>query len=253
VSGAIQARGWFHAERATRFARAMAALGVAACGTSASAQSTSPPGSRPGTLRPVDQGVADLGPLGIGRQSLQRDLRTSDDFQNLYSFQRTDVFGRQETLFFRRAGAITAVFPRSAYVPTRRGLAPTIPAGTIFYLGDPPEPPGPRARESDEKPPHFVDNAAPSAAMPAPGATRLVLEAPPAMLAPPTDEAMPEVAMEALMARSQANRVAALQAGELSPPPPSIWQDEAYRGERMVQLLRRAVERPTRVAPSDQP
>jgi hypothetical protein len=48
-------------------------------------------------------------------------------------------FDRGERYLTRSSGAINAVFPRSSYVPTQSGFVPEIPAGTIFYIGDPVE------------------------------------------------------------------------------------------------------------------
>lgn len=78
----------------------------------------------------VDQGVADVGPLSTSLQHLKThvDLRRESGFERVY---RDDASGR----FFRFDGAIGASFPRSSYVATRDGVFPTIPAGTVFHIG----------------------------------------------------------------------------------------------------------------------
>ncbi len=193
---------------------------------------------RPGTLQPVDQGVADRDPLSVGRQSLQRDLRTSDDFRNLYTFDRRDVFGARESMFFRRSGAVTAVFPRSAYVQTRRGTFPAIPAGTVFYLGEPPELVRPRTRGAEIVSPNYVNLSASKDATPRWGVERQALEVAAPKFEAHRADAVPGPAQNALLAQSEAMREAMR--------PNSIWQDDAYRAERASLLLRRAVERPTK-------
>ncbi len=197
-----------------------------------------PSPARPGTLQPIDQGIADRGPLSVGRQSLQRDLRTSDDFRNLYTFDRRDVFGARESMFFRRSGAVTAVFPRSAYVQTRRGTFPAIPAGTVFYLGEPPELVRPRTRGADVVSPNFVNLSASHDAAPRWGVERQALEVATPKFEAHRADAVPGPAQNALLAQSETLRE--------SMKPHSIWQDDQYRSERASLLLRRAMERPTK-------
>ncbi len=87
----------------------------------------------------VDAGTSDVGPLAESLRLVPVDLRVSDGFESVFSV--TDEDGRER--FYRRDGAILAVFPRSDYVLTGFGPVAAIPAGTWFLIGDPT---GPEAR-----------------------------------------------------------------------------------------------------------
>lgn len=84
----------------------------------------------PRDLDPVEQGFHDVEPLMIDARNLTRQLRDPANFEQVYA-----VPGRDD-LFMRIHGGLIAVFPRSVYVPTRRGGVPVIPPGTRFYIGD---------------------------------------------------------------------------------------------------------------------
>jgi len=77
----------------------------------------------------VQQGVEDLGPLGESFEVPMSDLRVPTGFDRVY---RAPGGG-----LMRINGAIHAVFPRSEYVATPRGVTPIVPAGAVFYLGEP--------------------------------------------------------------------------------------------------------------------
>jgi hypothetical protein len=97
----------------------------------------------PGLTR-VEEGVADVGPLSMSQRLVPVDLRTPTGFQGVYQFQRAVPFGKAETMYARASGGLWATFPRSVYVAAPGGLAPEIPAGTVFMIGRPPEYAAPR-------------------------------------------------------------------------------------------------------------
>ena len=128
-----------HMPRALCFTPALITAALVAAGE-ADAQSTpSTPGQQSTGngigIRSIDAGIEDVGPLGQSLQLQPIDMRESTNFSRVYGLN--DGSGR----FVRRDGAINAVFNRSDYtaVRTRGGavVVPLVPAGTIFYIGDP--------------------------------------------------------------------------------------------------------------------
>jgi hypothetical protein len=83
-------------------------------------------------LNPVDQGFADVGPLSASSRVVPLDLRVPSGFDRVYRLGSSRPGGER---FARMSGGVTAVFPRSQYVPTADGYASTTPAGTVFYIG----------------------------------------------------------------------------------------------------------------------
>lgn len=79
--------------------------------------------------RLVDQGWEDIDPLARSLFHARPDLRSATGFG--------DVFDLGDGRFARVDGGLVAVFPRSTYVGTLDGLVPTIPPGTVFYIGTP--------------------------------------------------------------------------------------------------------------------
>lgn len=159
----------------------------------------------------VEPGIADTDPARKGLRSLRTDLRTPSGFENVYRLDSTDAFGRTTSSFMRIDGATYAVFPRSVYVPTRAGLMPQIPPGTVFHIGAPPVPP------SEDRPaagPTLVnlsiDTRVNTAAPAAPPSARTPETAPP----PPKKSAAPD-----------------------AQEPPSIFSSETYRQQRMTDIL----------------
>jgi hypothetical protein len=116
-------------------------IALAAVVASATAQEV-PPG-----LTPVEQGVADVDPLSTSLRSLQVDLRIPAGFETVYHGAREDRFGQRSGFFARISGGITAVFPLSRYSIVPGGIEPEVPAGTVYYLGDPPQTWMPEQRE----------------------------------------------------------------------------------------------------------
>ncbi len=87
-------------------------------------------------LEAVDAGTEDVSPLGESLRMVPIDMRVNDAFTRIYRLDGVDGW---EDQFARREGALTAVFPRSVYVPSSLGVGIAIPAGTVFIIGDPPE------------------------------------------------------------------------------------------------------------------
>lgn len=90
-----------------------------------------PPVSPQPPRKPVDPAVGDVSPLSASFRDMRVDLRQPVGFEHVYR-----VPGRDD-LLMRSSGALSAVFPQSAYVRTSAGLLAVIPAGTVFYIGDP--------------------------------------------------------------------------------------------------------------------
>jgi len=109
----------------------LGSLAIGVVGTGALAQED--PWS---SLDAVDAGTADVGPLSESLIVVPIDMRVSDGFERIYRLNGVEGW---EDQFARRDGAITAVFPRSVYLPQSLGGGVAIPAGTVFYIGDPPE------------------------------------------------------------------------------------------------------------------
>jgi hypothetical protein len=90
-------------------------------------------GSAPGwMLERVDPGVGDVDPLRASLRDLSVDLRASGDFSAPYRLQGD---ASADDRFVRFGGGTTAVFPRSVYTSTRRGVVAEVPPGTVFYIG----------------------------------------------------------------------------------------------------------------------
>lgn len=101
-------------------------------------------------LQRVEAGHADVSELAAPGRLLPSDLREPTDFQAVYRLTRRGPAGEYHS-FARASGGITAVFPRSVYVPTAGGLSADIPPGTVFYIGaipDADDPQPDRARQA---------------------------------------------------------------------------------------------------------
>lgn len=87
-------------------------------------------------LERINPNLTDVNPMAVDMKvDGSRDLRRPIGFSELYAFTNE----RGEEMFARRDGAVTAVFPRSTYVRTRRGSVATVPPGTLFIIGEPTE------------------------------------------------------------------------------------------------------------------
>lgn len=95
------------------------------------------------TLTRVEQNVADVDPLGVSFRQLSTDLRQPTGFRDVFRIDNANLDGPRygysnpshATMLARVDGAVTAVFPQSVYMPTRKGSVAMIPPGTIFYIG----------------------------------------------------------------------------------------------------------------------
>lgn len=125
---------------ATAMRSCSAAIVLLACASSAHAQRA------PEGWQMIDAGRADRGPLATSARRVPIDLRVPLSFDRVYrvpgSTTGVQVPGAAagEELYARISGGLTAVFPRSEYVATKRGTAAIIPPGTIFYIGALPKP-----------------------------------------------------------------------------------------------------------------
>lgn len=79
----------------------------------------------------LQQGHQDVDPLARSLLRQPTDLRAPSAFESVY-----DLGGGR---LARIDGGLYAVFPRSTYTMDAQGVLPTIPPGTIFYIGAPPE------------------------------------------------------------------------------------------------------------------
>ncbi|MBL8761093.1 MAG: hypothetical protein JNL50_07300 [Phycisphaerae bacterium] len=171
-------------------------------------------------LEPVEQGGQDANPLAAPARMQPLDLRLPLGFDRVY---RVVEPGRSplNQRYARSSGALTAVFPRSQYTPTRDGVVPEIPAGTVFYIGDLPE-------DVFSSPPPGVRR----------GPTYLDLSA---RAAPPAGEASTDAgraARDGALGRS-ADRVVRRDPIE-RPSPESIMTDDGFRVARVCELIDRA-------------
>ncbi|MFN0131750.1 MAG: hypothetical protein ACKVW3_04335 [Phycisphaerales bacterium] len=87
----------------------------------------------PAGARPVEAGLSDTNPQASPGRNVPLDLRQPTGFSTVYQL-KTDSHGGQ--VFMRIDGGTTAVFPRSVYQSSGGGgLVPSIPPGTVFYVG----------------------------------------------------------------------------------------------------------------------
>ncbi len=102
-------------------------------------------------LIPVEQGVEDISPVAEGLRYVDPRSTQQPSFDQLWRLRGTDYFVRVD-------GALHAVFRRSDYQTTARGVHVAVPADTVFYIGVPTDllPPGDpgQGRAWPEQPPH---------------------------------------------------------------------------------------------------
>ena len=159
-------------------------------------------------LKPVDQGFEDQGPLAASRRLAPTDLRAPSAFDRVF---RVTNGGRDTGSFARVQGALVAVFPRSQYNLTSKGLSIPTPAGTVFHIGAPRDPgpgTGPKSPIGSAPRPSIGD--------------RLDTRVAPPVLERPT---VPRPVARA------------------SDAPLSLFTDETYRARRVASLLDRALGR----------
>ena len=180
------------------------ACGVALCAASAHAQ-----------LRLLDPTLGDVGPGSTSLREPRADLRQPAAFERVYALP-----GVHQSLV-RFDSGIAAVFARSEYTQTSRGLIATIPAGTVFYIGKLPE--------------SLSKLAAPT--------TRSGLSA----AAPAAFSAAAERAPSGSSAAASSAKKVDLRADklpEVQALPASIWGSEGERSRRLDQLLGQGTTRP---------
>lgn len=160
-------------------------------------------------FRQIEAGFDDLSPNAAGNRLMPVDFRSPMGFERVY-----EIVGSSH-LLARRAGAVTAVFDRSVYAGD---ATPSVPPGTVFYLGSLP-----------------VDLGAPG----------LFAQAR-RRLAPGSawsrDQADGRAAPTTLGAHQPLDlRLDAAREPESGPPPTgparSMWTSEAYRQQRVGELL----------------
>jgi hypothetical protein len=107
---------------------AAAVAGVAAVAMAGVAQAQ--PGLSQPPWRRLQQGFEDVEPLARSLAIQPVDFRAPVGFE--------DVYDLGDGRLARIDGGLIAVFPRSTYVRDASGVYPTIPPGTVFYVGMPP-------------------------------------------------------------------------------------------------------------------
>ncbi|HRQ76909.1 MAG TPA: hypothetical protein PK098_13425 [Phycisphaerales bacterium] len=219
-----------------RFGHCAALAAAILCASAAHGQTTRPerlePPALPGGLIPVDPVVEDVGALSLSLRTLERGLQHPSAFNRVY---RMPGFGNQ---FVRVDGGLYAVFPQSAYAPSREGAVPLIPGGTEYYMGDP-------------------TGAAYRPANGTLGPPRAITAVPMGIRIDSRIDVSPEPLAESPRARvrpgSESNRATEVREvpGVIEPiEPPSqkplnvpgtMFGDEDYRAARLLELLSRAV------------
>jgi hypothetical protein len=86
---------------------------------------------RPSKLEVLDQGLADVGPLGSSLRDLPADATSAP-----VGFQRVYRDPSDPERLMRGNGALRAIFPFSQYRQTRRGQVVLLPSATTFRIGD---------------------------------------------------------------------------------------------------------------------
>lgn len=91
-------------------------------------------------LKPVEQAVGDLGPLVVSLRDVSQGLEMPMGFFKVYEtpgyMESAKKPGEQpERRFMRADGALAALYDRSSYIPTKKGLIPDIPESTIWVIG----------------------------------------------------------------------------------------------------------------------
>ncbi len=188
--------------------------------------------------RPLVEGAEDVGPLRTSLRVLQPIAREDADFESVY------VVPQRADLLMRRSGGVTVVFRRSRYLQTRDGVVAVMPAGAVFFIGEPapealaahfPPPAGPMGADGSAP-------AVPSARSPA-GPTRAATFLPAAR----AGEARPGAPRTR---PADANRHVQPEGKAASPPPrPTVWTSELYRRQRLAEILQHPARKSGRRLP----
>ncbi|MFN7021373.1 MAG: hypothetical protein ACK4WH_08620 [Phycisphaerales bacterium] len=97
------------------------------------------PRPAPPTFTPVDPGVVDMASNAASLRIIQIDQRIPTGFDQVYQVSPSSALGArgERPIFARKSGALTALFPRADYKRVGGGLlAPVIPPGTRFVIGE---------------------------------------------------------------------------------------------------------------------
>jgi len=232
----------------------------------------------PGPLKPLDQNVSDVSPLSASFRDTSIDLRQPSGFQNVFR-----VPGKND-LLMRINGGIYAVFPQSEYAKRDNRVVPLIPAGTVFYIGQPavtaqaepiklPPPQmvlsgvgmnlvqGELGREIDThviEPQHDIDRyRAASAYLAGPHAPDQLTLSQMLPMRPQDDLATRSTATALPLSQpkpvnaQQESQATALQAKADAHSSTTILNDAEFRMRRIDELLHRAAESAKRKSPSD--
>ena len=168
-------------------------------------------------LQRLDESYQDTGPLRTSLLLQPIDLRQPLGFEDVFRLPGSGKADRHA----RISGGLTAVFPRSAYVNTEKGRIAIVPAGTIYYIGS-------------------VPAEAPIA--------RAVVEASEAMRSD-TRASAPAAGERVAGRESRASKQSQVSDNKRDTTvnsPPGIMTDEAYRRERVSELLQQAAAVPQR-------
>lgn len=251
-----------------------AALRLIACGLAITAgaagtlASSAPPAGPTNTpppsniLIPIEQNVEDANHLAVSQRLLPVDLRAPTNFEHVYriptSGPNTPAWAQTQPMFARASGALTAIFPQSSYVPTRRGLAAEIPAGTVFTLTDPTKFLNPQSQSSALNNTHSSDTSPnqpaaarpPGRAVPLSAREQLTVSTPEGSgpnassfraQSAAVRSQLPAAQPTAPALRSTATNLHADERGELRAPPKpegvSLWNNDTFRQQRVADLL----------------
>lgn len=202
------------------------------------------PGVRVPTIydRPIDQGIADRDELATSLRQMPGSMREDRNFEYLWVLESNPDY------LYRKDGGLTAVFPASEYALTRQGTMIVVPAGTIYYIGEPTTPPAPPQ-------PGLINAAAASTTgEPRLSGTRIDPEPAPDRLEaiPPAEKITPQIAatperrvITPQLANEALNTIPEAVTDEL---PPELREDEhtmsneAYRRLRLRNLTIRLAE-----------
>ena len=91
-------------------------------------------------LQAVEQAVGDLGPLEHPLRDVEQGIELPMGFFKVYQVpgydrNATSLDGQPERRFMRASGGLAALYNRSNYIPTKRGLLPDVPESTIWVIG----------------------------------------------------------------------------------------------------------------------
>lgn len=190
------------------------------------------------TQRPLDQGVSDRDELATSLREMPINLREDRNFEFLWSLPSNPDF------LYRKDGGLTAVFPASEYALTKKGTMVLIPAGTIFYIGDPQVPPAPPQPGLIASNPDLASRPTAARIEPEPAPDRLE-EIPPAEKITAQIAASPERRVITPQLASEAQKFPEPDADHVAKEPrvdEHTMSNEAYRRLRLRNLIIRLAD-----------